>query len=79
MAFSRIKGKVQYFLLSSKAYIKKYNLNSDKAAWNGWEVIVRTATHDIFVTALRRKFIPPLMELFQDIIVISTFNIKIQG
>ena len=28
---------------------------------------------DIFVTALRRKYIPPLMECFQDILVFSTY------
>lgn len=31
-------------------------------------------TTDIFVSVLRRKFIPPLMEVFQDIVLISTFD-----
>lgn len=29
---------------------------------------------DYFVTAVRRKYIPPLMECFQDILVISEYN-----
>ncbi len=35
---------------------------------------IRTELHDLIVTVLRRKFIPPLMEIFQDIICISTFD-----
>ena len=30
-------------------------------------------TYDMYMTVMRRKFIPPLMETFQDIIVSSTF------
>ena len=30
--------------------------------------------YDLFVTAMRRKYIPPLMECFQDILVISYYN-----
>lgn len=31
-------------------------------------------TTDIFVTVLRRKYIPPLMEVFQDMILVSNFD-----
>ena len=29
---------------------------------------------DLFITAVRRKYIPPLMECYQDMLVISVFN-----
>ena len=29
---------------------------------------------DLFVTAVRRKYIPPLMECYQDILIISQYN-----
>ena len=33
--------------------------------------------YDLFVTAMRRKYIPPLMECFQDILVISYYNYEV--
>lgn len=33
-----------------------------------------THEKDIFVTAVRRKYIPPLMECYQDMLVISVHN-----
>ena len=32
------------------------------------------SVRDYFVSAVRRKYIPPLMECYQDILVISTYN-----
>mmetsp|Transcript_8002 Transcript_8002/g.7498 ORF Transcript_8002/g.7498 Transcript_8002/m.7498 type:complete len:142 (+) Transcript_8002:680-1105(+) len=54
--------------------MKKQNLSSDKAQWQCWEVLVRTEKQDVIVTVMRRKYIPPLMEIFQDIILYSTFD-----
>jgi len=31
---------------------------------------------DIYVTAVRRKYIPPLMECYQDILIYSVFNFE---
>ncbi len=73
-AMSRIDRKMQYFILNSSPYIKKYNLTNDKAQWSGWEIHMRTEQHDFFVTVLRRKFIAPLMDVFQDIICASHFR-----
>ena len=55
---------MQYYILQSKPYIKKFNLTSDKAQWTSWEVHIRTQTYDLFVAVIRRKYIPPLMEIF---------------
>jgi hypothetical protein len=37
-------------------------------------VHARTEIFDLYVTVMRRKYIPPLMEVFQDIICISKFD-----
>ncbi|CDW74435.1 arm repeat protein [Stylonychia lemnae] len=74
LAMSRIDAKTQYYIMASKPYIKKYNLTSDKAQINCWDVHIRTHVFDLFVTVHRRKYIPPLMEVFQDIVVISIFD-----
>lgn len=81
MAISKIeeertgdKKSLNYFIIESKPYVKKQNLSSDKALWTCWQVHSRTETNDLYVTVLRRKYIPPLMEVFQDIICISCFD-----
>ena len=68
------KKQTKYFIIESGPYFKKQNLTSDKAQWNCWNVHSRTETYDLYVTVLRRKYIPPLMEVFQDIICISQFD-----
>ena len=39
-------------------------------------VHVREQTADLYVTIMRRKYIPPLLETFQDIIIASKFNFQ---
>lgn len=51
--------------------MKRLNLDGDRAEWQGWQVHGRTQTQDVYVTVLRRSYIPPLMEMYQDISVIS--------
>jgi len=36
----------------------------------------RSREKDIFLTAVRRKYIPPLMETFQDILVQSVYHFE---
>lgn len=36
----------------------------------------RKLDKDIYVTAVRRKYIPPLMECYQDILIYSVFNFE---
>lgn len=51
--------------------MKRLNLDGDRAEWQAWQAQVRTHTQDVYVTVLRRSYIPPLMEMYQDISVIS--------
>lgn len=46
------------------------NIINDPAEWNGWEVDIRTKDQDIIVILMRRKYIPPLMENYDDIILV---------
>ena len=57
-----------YWKIFSQNYNKKSNLTSDKAQWQGWECLVRTQTRDIHIIILRRKYIPPMMDSFQDFV-----------
>ena len=41
---------------------------SDKSSWEGWEVHIRTTGEDIFVIMIRRKFLPPSMDHYTDLI-----------
>ena len=76
MALTKLQGKELYLIIESKPYIKKSNLNGDKASWQCWQVILRKQNledlevgaemryMDLFITLLRRKFIPPLCETY---------------
>jgi hypothetical protein len=70
-------------LMSTREYTKMLNLTGDVACWEGWEVHARclsnlnpsersrnAALRDVGVIALRRKFIPPLMETMQDVVLV---------
>lgn len=74
VAFSRVEPKEKNLIISSRAYVKKKNPIQDTSAWQGWTVQLRKAKSDLFVTILRRKYIPPLIDIYQDIILISTYN-----
>lgn len=57
-------------LVVNQAYIKKFNLNMDLAVWEGWEMGVASEGFQGFVIGFRRKFIPPLMDSSQILLVI---------
>ena len=71
-------NKDESLMLDTRPYIKKYNLTRDKAQWSCWQVQMRVEEpdpyghdgenskneKDIYVTAVRRKYIPPLMECY---------------
>ena len=55
-----------YWVISSNMYLKRSNMNADKASWSGWEVHIRTNKQDVLVILMRRKYIPPIMDSFTD-------------
>jgi hypothetical protein len=57
------------WVMTSRTYNKRCNLNLDPACWQGWEIHLRTKKRDVIVMVLRRKFIPPLYNHFVDFFV----------
>lgn len=55
-----------YWIMSSKIYYKRNNLTFDSAQWSGWEIHIKEPRRDSIIIILRRKFIPPIMDNFQD-------------
>ena len=62
-----ISKEEDYWIVWSRSYLKRWNLNEDITSWEGWEVYFRTKTHDYIVIIMRRKFSPPLLDLFNDV------------
>jgi len=70
-----------YFTLLNSAFIKTSNFNRDNSVWEGWKIKTRTKrtnssnlrnswSYNIIFIFLRRKYIPPLAETYQDITLI---------
>ena len=68
---------IERFLMSSKPYVRKNNVTSDKSLNFCWETHLRFNEYDLYITILRRSYIPPIMDMFQDIIVCSKFMFNI--
>ena len=66
-------ASTERFLISSKPYCRKWNLTSDKSQNFCWETQLRFEGYDLYVTILRRSYIPPIGDMFQDIVVCSKF------
>jgi hypothetical protein len=64
-------GNNERFLMSSKPYVRKNNVVSDKSLNFCWETHLRFNDYDLYISILRRSYIPPIMDMFQDIIVCS--------
>jgi hypothetical protein len=61
-----------FWITRSSSYIKKMNLAKDKAQWEGWILESRLKFTEkiglnVVFLCLRRKFIPPFFETYQDI------------
>ena len=59
-----------YWIVSSGVYHKRSNLTLDSAQWSGWEIRLRDAKKDTLIMIMRRKFIPPMLDVFQDFAIV---------
>lgn len=59
-----------YFITLSSTHNRKLNLVGDKSSWLAYKMSVLTPEREIGVICLRRKFIPPYFDTFQDIVFI---------
>ena len=52
------------FLISSKPYVRKTNNTSDRALNFCWEIHLRFDEYDLYVSILRRSYIPPITDMY---------------
>ena len=45
------------------------NIVNDPAEWTGWEVNIRTKQRTLIVIMMRRKYIPPMLENYDDFVI----------
>ncbi|EAR83397.2 hypothetical protein TTHERM_00938850 (macronuclear) [Tetrahymena thermophila SB210] len=70
-------GIQKYYIEYSNPYIRRHNLTEDKSQWKGWEISIVTnqsKIRQVNVIILRRSFLPPLLENFNDIIIVLFSN-----
>ena len=69
---NQIKSQ-NYWILENESFNKKINMNEDMSLWEGWKIIVRTCEpiySNIIFLFLRRKYIPPYFDTYQDFCII---------
>eukprot|EP00403_Amphidinium_massartii_P011531 CAMPEP_0178409132 /NCGR_PEP_ID=MMETSP0689_2-20121128/20305_1 /TAXON_ID=160604 /ORGANISM="Amphidinium massartii, Strain CS-259" /LENGTH=887 /DNA_ID=CAMNT_0020030265 /DNA_START=64 /DNA_END=2723 /DNA_ORIENTATION=- len=57
------------YILRNSFYFKRMNLANDIASWTGWEFLFKEETGVTAVVLLRREYMPPVLDLCQDIII----------
>ena len=63
-------------VIRSRPYVRKCNLVVDKAINFCWEMVLRFNKFDVCITLLRRSYIPPFADTYQDVIVSSRFELE---
>ncbi len=61
--------------LRSEQYHKKMNLMGDLASWACWAVHLRTPILDVGVIASRRKYVPAVCDMYQDVFVVQVDDV----
>ena len=61
-------------MMSSKPYQRKSNLTNDRSLIVCWEYHLRFESYELYITILRRSYIPPVMDMYQDLVICSKFN-----
>ena len=67
----------EMIVLRSEQYHKKMNLMGDLASYACWAVHLRTPQLDVGVIAIRRKFIPPVGDTYQDCFIVLHDDVAI--
>ncbi|EGR32977.1 nd9 protein, putative [Ichthyophthirius multifiliis] len=74
-----------FYILSSNQYNKRHNYTEDLSQWKGWELQIKVrvsnkAVKTIGIIILRRMYLPPLLDNFNDIALVIFGNKQsIQG
>lgn len=69
LAEAQVDVMEEFFFCDNRNYYKKNNLAGDLAIWDAWIVVGIAGPGFAVVIVLRRKFIPPMADSSQDIIV----------
>jgi len=69
----------EMIVLRSEQYHKRMNLVGDLASYSCWAVHLRTPQRDVGVIAVRRKFIPPVGDTYQDIFIVLHDDVGIEA
>eukprot|EP00831_Metopus_contortus_P056057 TRINITY_DN4768_c0_g2_i1.p1 TRINITY_DN4768_c0_g2~~TRINITY_DN4768_c0_g2_i1.p1 ORF type:complete len:860 (-),score=133.08 TRINITY_DN4768_c0_g2_i1:128-2707(-) len=67
--------KEQYKRMKSKEFIKK--MENELAEWRGWQAIIEGPFVSCSVLALRRLYIPPMLDSYQYVLIASIVDVKI--
>jgi hypothetical protein len=65
------------FLKASKPYVRKNNVTADLSLVVIWETWFRFNEFDLYITVMRRQYIPPIGDCYQDITICSKFKFAI--
>ena len=60
-------------LIRSRPYVRKSNLVTDRSINFCWESTLRFNGFDLYITILRRSYIPPFADMYQDVIICSKY------
>ena len=64
------RPRPDYFITLSSTHTRKLNIVGDKSSWLAYKMALLTPEREIGVICMRRKFIPPYFDTFQDIVFI---------
>ncbi|TRY52892.1 ARM repeat containing protein [Cryptosporidium tyzzeri] len=65
-----------YSVYLNGQYNKKMNLSDDISTWSCWEIFIKTSRMSIVCIIMRRCYIPPTLDSYQDISVTYTCSYK---
>ncbi|OII71843.1 uncharacterized protein cubi_00651 [Cryptosporidium ubiquitum] len=65
-----------YSVYLNRQYNKKMNLSDDISTWSSWEIFIKTTRMSIACIIMRRCYIPPTIDSYQDISVTYTCSYK---
>ena len=70
------------WILKNEIFTKKINLNEDMSSWEGWRIDARVCDpeyRNLIFIFLRRKFIPPYFDTYQDFIIVLNENSSLEN
>jgi len=65
-----------YRFIANETFMKRLSLSSDSSQNSGYIIYARTCTFNYMVIVIRRKYIPPLCDMGQDILIQASGKIE---